>query len=814
MQENTAEGQHQAAAIAQNTADIAKLTKQQELAKMREAKLAEEIARCREVIAALSAQCDHLEQNSKTVSLADVEGTTRNFQVLCIGLECQSMQLQRAVDPAIWEDYAGARGTSSIERLLAPSFAAAAPPPPVVGMRSSTPRATDGALGDECADDDGDGDTASTSSDATTASRGGGDAARNSSRSGNLAGAGADEVSTEVPVTVILGSPTVPPPLREYQQYILDELLQWYAAPPQNPVKPDVAAVVLPTGAGKTSIAFELLLHAARQQGRRAAVFLAPTVALVEQQARRFVLRRDVIDSDVAVQSVAGGAARVLCGGHRSGGLQVVFATPQSYNQWDQRRALEPVLVLILDESHHAKLSVRTNHPYQLALDGSGPGAKVVGLSATPEAFLERDPRIVTVAAGERGLARNQVEEVQIDIVEFFPAEGRLLCDHLLELEAIRKGAQRIDDVDRLRLAVAAQRLYRNIGWGAVAADLDSKGADSSALLLSSKPIRRSPVVDAVIAALGDAMGRATDRQPQVIVYCDHIESAKLLTRMLTGLRGPTSPPELAWVRPALITGKQPKTEMKQVLDDFHATNVTVLVATSCVREGIDVPGCNLVIAVEPPRSKLDDTQLKGRARSLHSKYVVITAGSDEQNAYACVTAEAPPVAPAENPDAAAQDCLDRDVPARMERAPGPRQFQPARPTSEPRGAATAPDAKLRAAGTAYPGPIGRAAGTRPSEQPAASGPISGQSILEQDLEHLLTPGERQVSAPGANLSLLERILRALASGGRPMTALELSKAVGLTTAKDANPVIYALQQSGKVETLSKSGSKPCWSLV
>lgn len=791
--------QHLAEDVAQNTADITKLKDEQELANQREAKMAEEIAQCREVIAALSAQCDHLEQNSKTVSPAAVEKTTLNIQVLRVGLVCQSVQLQHSVDPSMWENYKGP--TSSIDRLLMPSAATATPQPTGIGM-GGTLRATDSAS---------DADV-STSSDASVASRSD-DASNNPSRSRHWPGAGTDDV----PVSVIPGSSTVSPPLREYQQYVFDELLKWYAAPPRNPLAPDVAAVVLPTGAGKTSIAFELLLHAVRQQDHQVAVFLAPTVALIEQQARRFVLRRDVSDSNLTVRLVAGGAAKVLCGSSWSGGLQIVFATPQSYNQWDQRRELEPVSVLVLDESHHAKLSARTNHPYQLALDGSGPGAKVVGLSATPEAFLERDPKIITVAAGERGLVRNQIVEFQIDIMEFFPQKGRLLCGHLLELEAIRKRAQQTKNVDTLKLAVTAQRLYRNIGWSAVAADLDLKGSYDDALKLSSKPIRQSPVIDAVITVLSEAWGRATDRQPQVIVYCDHKESAKLLTLYLTGLRGPTSPPKLAWVRPALITSKQSKTETKQVLDDFHSTKVNVLVATSCIREGIDVPGCNLVIAVEPPKSNLDNTQLKGRARSLHSKYIVITVGSNEQNAFANVAAEAPPVAPAENPDADAQDHhhLDQGALVQVERVPGPQLLQQSRPTSDPRDVATAPDA-------CWPGsafldavpPLARVFvdAVRSHATPSS---FNGQFFAELDKMHAKRENRQEPEPePGANLPLPDQIMRALAARGRAMTALELAKEVGWTTASDVNPHVYALQKSGQVETHSKSGSKPCWSLA
>ena len=857
MQQNTA-------STKKNTADIAEHTKV----------IAEKDAEMNELrseLRMLLARLDHLEKNSATpLPGLVIEQLTRTR----IELSHQSTCIVNAAGSAVWQSYTGPTGLPVTANI------------PGAARAPSTPATTP-------AGDGGNAEPSMAVSDKAApaaATRPGTTSAPMPQRSAASTRHGADDnqepadlhhgqhVGPEDSVGAGAGAgegeAVTPPKLREYQRFILDGVLAWWAEAPRHPDAPDVAAVVLPTGAGKTSIAFEVLLHAARQPGYRTAVFLAPTVALVEQQAQRFVRRRDVVNINATVWLVAGRPARTISGIGGGGGPQVVFATPQSYNQWDQRPGIDPVSVLVLDESHHAKLSTRTNHPCQVALDESGPGTKVVGLSATPEAFLERDPRIFTVAAGQRGLVGNQVEEVHINIVDVFPAKGRLLCDHLLELEAIRKGAQQIDDVDRLRLAVAAQRLYRNVGWGAVAADLNSKGADSCALKLSSKPLRRSPVVDAVIAVLHDAMGRATDRQPQVIVYCDHIESAKLLTEMLKRLGDPTGPPELAWVRPALVTGKTSKADMMQVLDDFHPTNVTVLVATSCVREGIDVPGCNLVIAVEPPNCNLDNIQIKGRARAVRSKYVVITVGSVEKSSFANVIADTPTFRPSDSPDAAHDHPDHRHgIAAVLTLARPPAAARSAterpqhgRPNSGSAAGSWEPaisgggDGGVGLSGVVHDVPsLTRgvspgaaihppAPSARPSA-PSAANPRGHQRPPQQrrnqtadpDLELAMAlslsesehrrpaaaatavvpspPRANGVAAEGAfdkagAWETKERIVRTLLAASRPLTALELSKAVGLTTAKDVNRHIYALETEGQVETLSKSGRKPCWSLV
>lgn len=59
---------------------------------------------------------------------------------------------------------------------------------------------------------------------------------------------------------------------------------------------------------------------------------------------------------------------------------------------------------------------------------------------------------------------------------------------------------------------------------------------------------------------------------------------------------------------------------------------------------------------------------------------------------------------------------------------------------------------------------------------------------------------------------LPDRIMRVLASATRPLTALEISKAVGGRTAKDANPTLYALEKGGKAKRTAQSPGKPLWS--
>ena len=59
--------------------------------------------------------------------------------------------------------------------------------------------------------------------------------------------------------------------------------------------------------------------------------------------------------------------------------------------------------------------------------------------------------------------------------------------------------------------------------------------------------------------------------------------------------------------------------------------------------------------------------------------------------------------------------------------------------------------------------------------------------------------------------NLTSKLLDALKRGGRPLTSLELAKAVGLQTRKEVNPTLYSLQSQGKVRKVRDS--PPLWGL-
>ncbi|CAG2100109.1 unnamed protein product [Medioppia subpectinata] len=63
--------------------------------------------------------------------------------------------------------------------------------------------------------------------------------------------------------------------------------------------------------------------------------------------------------------------------------------------------------------------------------------------------------------------------------------------------------------------------------------------------------------------------------------------------------------------------------KQEESLKKFRSHDCNVLVATSVLEEGLDVPRCNLVVRYDPPKTFREYIQSKGRARAESAKYVI-----------------------------------------------------------------------------------------------------------------------------------------------------------------------------------------------
>ncbi len=69
----------------------------------------------------------------------------------------------------------------------------------------------------------------------------------------------------------------------------------------------------------------------------------------------------------------------------------------------------------------------------------------------------------------------------------------------------------------------------------------------------------------------------------------------------------------------------------REVAKEFRNEHIKVLVSTAIIEEGLDVPGCNLVIRFNKPQNFSSYMQSKGRARGKKGKSLFVLL-NDENN--------------------------------------------------------------------------------------------------------------------------------------------------------------------------------------
>ncbi|XP_034662290.1 uncharacterized protein LOC117897508 isoform X1 [Drosophila subobscura] len=120
------------------------------------------------------------------------------------------------------------------------------------------------------------------------------------------------------------------------------------------------------------------------------------------------------------------------------------------------------------------------------------------------------------------------------------------------------------------------------------------------------------------------------------LIYCNQNHTARVLFELLAEMGKRDA--DLKFLRCQYTTDRvaDPATEPKEaelehrrqeeVLKRFRMHDCNVLIGTSVLEEGIDVPKCNLVVRWDPPTTYRSYVQCKGRARAAPAYHVILVA--------------------------------------------------------------------------------------------------------------------------------------------------------------------------------------------
>ncbi|XP_077992696.1 endoribonuclease Dicer-like [Glandiceps talaboti] len=126
------------------------------------------------------------------------------------------------------------------------------------------------------------------------------------------------------------------------------------------------------------------------------------------------------------------------------------------------------------------------------------------------------------------------------------------------------------------------------------------------------------------------------------IVFVEQRYTAVVLSQLLKDLS--RQDPDLEYLSASYITGHGLRSSMsmghaemeykkqEDVLRKFRRHETNLLIATSVIEEGVDVPKCNLVVRLDAIREYRSYVQSKGRARAPESFFIMMVNNTDKDN--------------------------------------------------------------------------------------------------------------------------------------------------------------------------------------
>ncbi len=443
--------------------------------------------------------------------------------------------------------------------------------------------------------------------------------------------------------------------------------------------------VVLPTGMGKTALAFMLAAQRLRQYPNSKILLLAPTKPLCEQHRNSFRKYLDIEEERIVLFT---GHVKPEKRAELWKTAQVIISTPQGLENdiINRKIDLREVSLLTLDEIHHAT----GDYSYVWVAKQYVKMAKfprVLGLTASPGSDMEKIKEVcqntyieeVEVRTNKDPDVKPYVQEVKQEWVkvnlppEFVEIKKFLedcyksklkqilelgYCNHiglnkieLIKLQGhlqgrISRGEREMPILKSVSLLAEALKVQHGLelletqGVKAVFSYLNRLQKESystkvkavrnlardvnfkSALVLVNSLVEKK-IEHPKLTKLKELVREEVKRDDaRIIIFTQFRDSGSEIVEELNKIEN---------VMAQLFVGQSKKSgtglsqkKQKEVLDDFREGQFNILVATSVGEEGLDVPSVDLVIFHEPVPSAIRTIQRAGRTGRLEKGRVMV----------------------------------------------------------------------------------------------------------------------------------------------------------------------------------------------
>ena len=443
--------------------------------------------------------------------------------------------------------------------------------------------------------------------------------------------------------------------------------------------------VVLPTGLGKTAIAFLLAAQRLNNYPNSKILLLAPTKPLCEQHVDSFREHLEIPAEKIVLFT---GSVSPEKRANLWKEAQIIISTPQGLENdiINNRINLKEISLLIFDEAHHATGEYSYVWIAQ-QYDKNSSSPRILALTASPGSDMETVKEVTTNLKIEKVEVRTEKDAdvkpyiqvthknwIEVEFPQQLKQIQLLLKDcrksklveaqHLgycsdvemskgallgLQLELHKKISTGFRDFELLRsLSLIAEAMkvdhalelletqgtkplysyFKKMQQDALTSkvkavqNLMRDELFKSSLHLTEELVKQN-VGHPKLLKLREIVHETTEKKPnaKIIIFTQFRDSAEEIVRNITELN----------ISNHVFVGQAKKNglgfsqkQQKEILEKFSAGQFKVLVATSVAEEGLDIPKVDKVIFYEPIPSAIRSIQRRGRTGRLEEGEVTI----------------------------------------------------------------------------------------------------------------------------------------------------------------------------------------------